>query len=116
MLKKIGSEVACSPRSPVRLVSLLVLPVAFSCADAQSERISQRRTFACLGGATFSAEPMGKGVRVTTAKSAYELQPRRSSIGQKYASESVTLIIDENRAVFTGADEGDFYFRDCHER
>jgi hypothetical protein len=51
-------------------------------------------------------------VRVTTSTSVYDLDVRPSSIGNKFSAGETTFILDEDRAVLTGADGGPF--KRCH--
>jgi len=56
------------------------------------------------------AQRSGDGMVVDTGNGRYELVPRRSTIGEKYASEDATLIIDDECAGLTGA-PGNSYSR-----
>lgn len=83
---------------------------------AATRPISQRieiLSFICEGGRSFRVLLFGRQVRVTTSTGVYDLHLRRSSIGTKYSSGETTFILDEDRAVLTGADGGPF--KRCHE-
>ena len=70
-------------------------------------------SFVCESGTSFRVNFFDGQVRVTTSTDAYHLDVRPSSIGIKYSSGDTTFILDEDRAVLTGADGGPF--KRCHE-
>lgn len=94
--------------------ALLLQSALSGCAGTETELDRDPfLSFVCDGGTSFRVNFFDGHVRVTTSKSAYDLYARPSSIGTKYASNDTTFILDEDRAVLTGADGGPF--KRCHE-
>lgn len=93
---------------------LLVLGALTGCAKSGPE-VSREHwvEFACEGGAAFRVAFTDGHVRLETSTHFYDLYARPSSIGTKYASDEATLILDEDRSVLTGVDDGPF--NRCHE-
>lgn len=114
MLCKFGRATASSRHPLLPRFLLILLPLVSNCAGPEAKPFSPNRTFLCANGVTFRTEASDKGIRVITSEAIYELSFGRSSIGRKFASDSVTLIIDEDSAVLAGVEKG--AFRDCHER
>ena len=86
------------------LFSLLPLSFLSACAGQHEAANTASDTwFACDSGASFTAKRSGDYMVVTTMQGQYELAPRPSSIGQKFASPDTVLIIDDDMAVLTGA-------------
>ena len=86
------------------LFALLPLGALAACAGQQEPANSASDIwFACDSGAAFTAQRSGDFMVVTTKEGQYELAPRPSSIGQKFASQDTVLIIDDEAAVLTGA-------------
>ncbi len=101
----------------VRVIAGLLLLQGSVSACAGDKRDVERDpssiSFVCRDGITFQVMFIDGQVRVTTSTSGYDLVLRPSSIGQKYSSGETTIILDEDRAVLTGADGGPFKL--CHE-
>jgi hypothetical protein len=96
------------------LGALLLQAPLTGCAGTEPElRNDPTLHFLCEGGTSFRVSFLDGRVRVTTSTSAYDLDVRSSSIGTKYSSGETTFILDEDRAVLTGADGGPF--KRCHE-
>ena len=70
-------------------------------------------SFVCDGGVSFNVSYLNAQVRVTTKTESYILDRRPSSIGNKFSSDRVTFIHDEDRAALVGAGGGPF--RLCRE-
>jgi hypothetical protein len=84
-----------------------------ACADsALALEKGLSASFICEGGSLFRVRFFDGQVRITTRSGAYNLDRRPSSIGQKYSSGDTTFILDEERAVLTGAGGGPF--KRCH--
>lgn len=69
---------------------------------------------ACLADKAFRVQVDDERALLTTSTAAYALLRRSSSIGRKYASGDVTLILDDDRAVLVGAEGGPFH--KCRQR
>jgi hypothetical protein len=94
--------------------ALLLQGALTGCAGIEPELARDPSlSFVCEGGTSFHVNFFDGQVRVTTSTSAYDLDLRPSSIGTKYSSDDTTFILDEDRAVLTGADGGPF--KRCHE-
>ena len=70
--------------------------------------------FSCREGKHFAVEFYDGEVQVTTALASYRLRARQSSFGQKFASDEVVFIHDDDRGVLVGAAGGPF--KQCVER
>ncbi|MDP8913016.1 MAG: hypothetical protein M3N39_05520 [Pseudomonadota bacterium] len=98
----------------VMIGALLVHGGLGACAHtAPPLQQSSSARFICEGGILFRVDFVDRRVRVTTRSGVHELDRRPSSIGRKYLAGETTFIIDEDRAVLTGADGGPF--KSCHE-
>jgi hypothetical protein len=96
------------------LGALLLHATLAGCAGTDPElQHDPNLHFLCEGGTSFRVAFLDGQVRVTTSTSTYDLDVRSSSIGTKYSSGETTFILDEDRAVLTGADGGPF--KRCHE-
>lgn len=95
---------------PIRAILPAFLAVAAGSCAAQQESANTASTlwFACESGAAFTAIRVGDNMEVTTREATFELAPRPSSIGEKFASDDTTLIIDDVFAVLTGAPGAQF--------
>jgi len=71
---------------------------ACSAEHAQAARATTR--FNCAGDRSFTVQRDDASAVVTYSGVRYELPRRRSSIGERYASSSATLIIDGEMAAF----------------
>lgn len=93
--------------------ALSILGSLAGCASSSIE-LEQNASlgFICDGGASFRVNFLDGQVRVATSRGIYDLDVRPFSIGRKHASGDTTLILDEERAVLTGADGGPF--KRCH--
>jgi hypothetical protein len=87
---------------------MIVAAALAGCASASLPAAMSEASFACQGGASFKVEYLPRQVRVTTTAGTYLLASRPSSIGQKYSSENIFFIQDEERAVLVGAAGGPF--------
>jgi len=96
------------------IAGALALHIALvGCAGTAPEiRRDSAQHFLCDGGTTFRVDFSDGQVRVTTNAAAYALGVRPSSIGSRYSSGVTTFILDQDRAVLTGAEGGPF--RHCH--
>lgn len=85
------------------------------CTVSGASRLSMPTyEFACLANKAFAVQVDGDRALVGTGTSPYTLMRRNSSIGRKYASGDVTLILDEDRGVLVGAEGGPFH--GCRQR
>jgi hypothetical protein len=94
-----------------------VLGVAFlvssgttaSCAPADpAEVAADLRNFTCDGGVSFSGQFEDNRAIIRTLANRYDLEARRSSLGVRYGSNSVSFAQDEERAVLVGAADGPY--------
>lgn len=94
-----------------------VLGVAFpvssgstaSCAPTDTaEVVADVRHFTCDGGIGFSGQFAGSRAIIRTLANRYDLEERRSSLGVRYGSNSVSFAQDEERAVLVGAADGPY--------
>lgn len=60
--------------------------------------------YACPASADLAVQRTGSTARVNYAGHRYELQRKRSSVGDKYVSPKAALIIDGNSAIFVAED------------
>lgn len=63
--------------------------------------------YECPASENLTVEREGSIARVTFAGRSYDLRQKRSSIGDKYISQSAALIIDGDSAVFVAEDQLD---------
>lgn len=103
-----------NPAATKALAGALVIHATLAGCATSAPSLEQYPSagFICEGGTFFSVQFSKDRVRVETGSGVYNLVRRPSSIGRKYASADATFILDEERAVLTGADGGPF--RRCH--
>lgn len=79
------------------------------CAVAEPEPVrSPAATFGCAGGQTFDVLYLHGEVEVRMPEAIYRLKRQSSAPGQRYASDGVVFIHDDDGAVLEGAPAGPF--------
>jgi len=80
-----------------------------SCAPGDTAQgVASVRNFTCDRGVGFSGQFEGNRAIIRTLTNRYDLKARRSSLGVRYGSNSVSFAQDEERAVLVGAADGPY--------
>jgi hypothetical protein len=84
---------------PRRIASAAIVIVAIL-ESCMAPAATVRATYRCAGERFFTVDRTSSNAIVHYAERRFELARRPSSVGQKYASTSATLIVDGDFAVF----------------
>lgn len=87
-----------------KIIAALATSIAGALAMTQAQASSGPVTYACTSSEDLAVQRNHSTARVSFAGRSYELQRRRSSIGDKYVSSKAALIIDGNAATFVAED------------
>jgi len=87
-----------------KLAGTLTASVTAAVALTQAHGAPAPVRYACAASEQLSVQRNGASAHVTYAGRRYDLERKRSSIGDKYVSPKAALIIDGNSAVFVAED------------
>lgn len=85
----------------------LMVLVGIACAmfgAVEVDAVSRISSYACPTSIDLTVERSRSGVRVTIEGRKYDLERKRSSIGDKFLSSDAALIIDGDSAIFVAGD------------
>lgn len=86
-----------------RLAAAIIVVVGSAGCSAEPARAARATTlFKCAGHMSFTVQRDEASAIVIHSGIRYELPRRKSSIGERYASDSATLIVDGEMAAFVG--------------
>ena len=87
-----------------KMTRMLVAFVSGAVAVTQAQGAPGPVRYACPASADLAVQRNGSTASVNYAGHRYELQRKRSSVGDKYVSPNAALIIDGNSAIFVAED------------